>query len=160
MIDSIMNSRFKKLKKSTGKKGMYSEQELARIHEYEKMRTNRNGMTFSHVVLEFEFNQVCIRSLNTMLGNLLKKLRFTDHIGWENTNQIGIILPGTDEVGARHFIMNIEQIFAGASGIEIKLSATYPLPNSLMSTVSVSTNAEEEIAEAEEVSVLPFKLAW
>ena len=142
--------------------GLYTEEEFVRVQDYEQHRTDRNGMKFSRVILKFDLDNVRNRTLNLVLGRILKQLRMTDHIGWVNQGQIGIILPGTDDVGAKLFVRNTERILEGISGITVKLDTVYPLPEALMSAVSVSSfnNERTDItSEAEEVSILPFSAA-
>lgn len=150
----------RKLRQITEKMGLYNEQEMIRIHEYERLRTDRNGMKFSHISVKIDFNVVPTRQLHSFIANLIRQLRMTDHIGWERTDSIGVILPGTDEIGAHHFILNTRGLLKGLPGATIELVAIHPLPDTLLAAaVSASTPIIEkaEPIEAEEVSILPFK---
>ena len=149
------------MRKNMNDIGLYTEPEMARIHEYERLRTDRNGLKFSHVALDFDLDVMKNRAVTAAVRRLLKQLRVTDHIGWEGVGRIGILLPGTDEVGARHFIRNTEELLRGVGGIETTLVSTYPLPEALMAAVSASSTIVEgesavEAVDVEEVTILPF----
>lgn len=141
--------------------GIYTDQEFRCVHEYEQLRSDRNGIVFSYITLDVNLDIMSPRKLKSVLVVILKQMRSTDHVGLLNTGQIGLLLPGTDENGSQGFLKNIDPFISGLIGINLDDIIVYRNKRNVMNALSSSLPIAEnlETAEAEEVTVIPFNIA-
>jgi len=158
-----MKSSSSKLRSLKRRLDIYAEHEYIRILDYERLRSERNKIPFSQVVLQMDTDGIRNRSLSAFLGGILRQLRITDQIGWLDTDQIGIILPGTDEVGVQGFLDKIEPSINATAGVIVGSVSTFPTENQLLNAVSSSPPSQitmsaqaSDILELEEVAIIPF----
>ncbi len=159
-----MNGKNRKLLAHLNALGLYTEKEFYRIHDYEKLRSDRNGMQFSYIILNLDTKAIPLRSVKKLIMGILGQLRIIDHIGLSGTDRIGILLPGTEKSGALGFLKNINHLLSEFPGISVDDIITYPEPQALMTAVSASVASaaiveSSDTAEAEEVVIIPFEIS-
>ena len=160
----IMKGKNRKLLSHLNDLGLYTEKEFFRIHDYEKLRSDRNGMEFSYITINVDTNAIRPRFVKRLIMGILGQLRSIDHIGMCGTDRIGILLPGTEKSGALGFLKNIDHLLSEFSGISVDDIITYPEPQALMTAVSASVASasvveSSDTSEAEEVAIIPFEIS-
>jgi lipopolysaccharide/colanic/teichoic acid biosynthesis glycosyltransferase len=88
----------------------------------ERLRSDRSGAAFSLVICELRGDDVHV---GKMLRVIADGKRETDLLGQLHGNRFGLLLPETDQSGARQLVQKILQRWDG-EGIEISSVQTYP----------------------------------
>lgn len=87
--------------------GIYSEEQLHRLIQYERARADRNGSTFSLVLCSNGRTGKTQRTLRAALPLLEANIRTTDHLGWYDRLHLGLVLPRTDGTGALQLVRSL-----------------------------------------------------
>jgi GGDEF domain-containing protein len=78
----------------------------------ERMRSDRNGGTFSFVIVTFPNRDALERDAQRFAEILEERLRATDEAGEWDEQRLGIVLPDTSEQGACNLADKICELFA------------------------------------------------
>jgi len=102
-----------------------SEDRFSALLQRERLRTHRNGFTFSLLVFRGTQQALEISAFETLSRYLRGRLRSVDDIGWYGEKAIGVLLPDTGSAGAELLSNEImENTDPNAFFIEIQV---YPM---------------------------------
>ena len=93
--------------------GIYTERELQELVIYERARADRTGHSLSLVVAHLNGASENARELAQVIDSLSRSIRTTDHLGWLDRKQLGVVLPLTSHAGAVRFV---ETLTGGSPG--------------------------------------------
>jgi len=96
------------------------------ILERERARADRNGHQFSVVAFDIDNPKANSTNANQFASVLLKRIRFTDDLGWFDNHRIAALLPETTSVGARSMAENVCQILSATTSPPKYTIHTYP----------------------------------
>ena len=90
---------------SNGKKhallSVHSEKRFRAAVEKERLRTHRNGNPFSLLIFQPNNGKSPDAEFQKLVKFLTNRLRATDEIGWYSENALSVLLPDTNEAGAK-----------------------------------------------------------
>lgn len=87
--------------------GIYTQKELHELVMYERIRADRTGGNLSLVLCELNGTSEKRNQVLSVVDELAKTIRTTDHLGWFGDSELGVILPLTSKAGAEHFVENL-----------------------------------------------------
>ena len=80
--------------------GVYSTVELSHLIEYERLKSRRNGEPNAMLVCHLNGSAGKKRVVRNVVETLTSHVRDTDHVGWLNDGEIGVLLSGTSTESA------------------------------------------------------------
>ena len=73
----------------------------------EQERSNRFGSKFSLLIFHTSTGSWKCSNLKRLIDTILKRIRYSDEMGWYKDDQIGVILPSTGKDGAEKLAEDI-----------------------------------------------------
>ena len=95
---------------------IYTEQEFRRAIQREKDRADRYGSSFSCVIFESTGNRIPAKRQKNLFHAIVGRVRGIDEMGWVNGRDIGVLLAGTDTLGAHKVAEDIVSQFPQRQG--------------------------------------------
>lgn len=137
---------------------IYDTNEFAQLFDYERDRSFRSGLPISLVILDVNPGYSGMPECRRMVKALTTLVRIVDHIGWRDENRIGLLLPATDQAGARRVAENVDGLIDKNRAVRIGSVTTYPTNRNIEMAVSSSVPPGETIVQTdiEADLLLPF----
>jgi len=105
---------------------VHSAERFRVILERERARADRNGHQFSVVAFDIGSPEVNNTNAKQLASVLLKRIRFTDELGWFDSHRIAALLPETTPAGAKSLAENVCQILTAPASPPKYTIHTYP----------------------------------
>ena len=102
-------------KRSVAFGAVYSSEELRQLREYERLKSERNGEPNTMLVCHLNGSAGDPRFVRSIVKTIARTVRDTDHVGWLNDGEIGVLLSGTSR--------------ESASVLQRKLQNSFPSPS-------------------------------
>lgn len=99
----------------------FSEEDFRFILEFEKERADRGNHQFSLIVFDKRQYEFKNGTVQTLIDNIIQRVRDIDIVGWLDSNSICVILPYTPFLGAKQLVGYIRE----SSNSSIPQSAYY-----------------------------------
>ncbi|TVR51860.1 MAG: hypothetical protein EA426_19610 [Spirochaetaceae bacterium] len=100
--------------------GVYSTVELSHLIEYERLKSRRNGEPNAMLVCHLNGSAGKRRVVRNVVETLTSHVRDTDHVGWLNDAEIGVLLSGTSAEAAAVLKAKLE-FSIPSSSIELRV---------------------------------------
>lgn len=105
---------------------IHSAERFRVVLERERARADRNGHQFSIVAFDIGQPEMDRTSVEHFVSVLLKRIRFTDELGWFDSHRIAALLPETKPAGAKNLAEDVCQIFTVPTSPPKYTIHTYP----------------------------------
>jgi hypothetical protein len=132
-------------------KGINSRKDFYRIIERERERANRNNHQVSLVVFNLESFPDNGKERKQLIKNIIMGKRSIDELGWYDKHSVGVLLPYTSSLGARHFSVRLSRTLHFIMPDSFCYLFTYPLEDKSKDDVeSEDYNAGGDVADGVE----------
>jgi len=119
-------NQFIRMRQTKALQNVHSAERFRVILERERARADRNGHQFSVVAFDIDSPEVNNANAKQLASILLKRIRFTDELGWFDNHRIAALLPETTTAGAITLAENVCQIFTATTSPPKYTIHSYP----------------------------------